>query len=295
MKRLGPWTPPIWQVRLAHIQWVMVYALGRQPGAVAVMSPLPQNVRWRLPWSMMASQYGSKNGYCWNIQPHRGGGRDASASLPPPIPILTGQLSNSSSSPLQIHVALQRRKQLHSKILAVQVNATIPHLQLEIHVATVSHLAHSVAGWILFIVNSDSNPAFTPPCPQQLLHIRCAALRFCQWWQRIIFLLFLFAAAVATACPSRHCSQPRKNLSHMPNSEPSRHCHCHCQRLNCWLEKKPTEALPPSLLSLDHFQTVRLCCHPLRSLSPLSNWKLSRDCRHPRQYLSQLSSKCHRA
>jgi len=97
---------------------------------------------------MMARRCGSTNAYRWNLSSrynrNRWGGSDVSSLLP--IPILTGRLGDSSSSPLQIHVALQRRKQHHGEISALQVDATIPRLQLETHAAKVAHLAHAVAG-----------------------------------------------------------------------------------------------------------------------------------------------------
>jgi len=106
------------------------------------------------------------------LQPHRwGGSNDASLPPLPPIPILTGQLSDASSSPLQIHVALQCRKQHHGEILAVQVNATIPRLQLEIHAAMVPHLAHAMAG-LSFLLCKDrafSNPLKPAPAPKPAL------------------------------------------------------------------------------------------------------------------------------
>jgi len=177
-KRLGPWTPLIWQVRLGHIRWVTGDALGHEPGGGGgnIGAAARERTTTAAPVDDVTSVWVYKRlslEYQLLLQLHQWGSSSNDASLPPlpPIPILTGQLSDASSSPLQIHVALQCRKQHHGEILAVQVNATIPRLQLEIHAAMVPHLAHAMAG-LSFLLCKDrafSNPLKPAPAPKPAL------------------------------------------------------------------------------------------------------------------------------
>jgi hypothetical protein len=123
-KRVGPWTPPAIEIALAGIRLFSVNEYGQE-------AP-PEEV-----WRHNHNHHGTLMIYKKLEMEYQISIRPVGMER---IPLVSG-LDNK----MEVHVALHRRVK-DGELMAVQVDATVPNLEVELKADAVQHVAHVVAG-----------------------------------------------------------------------------------------------------------------------------------------------------
>jgi hypothetical protein len=123
-KRVGPWTPPAIEIALAGIRLYSVNEYGQE-------AP-PEEV-----WRHNHHHHGTLMIYKKLEMEYQISIRPVGLER---IPLVSG-LDNK----MEVHVALHRRVK-DGELLAVQVDATVPNLEVELQADAVQHVAHVLAG-----------------------------------------------------------------------------------------------------------------------------------------------------
>lgn len=138
-RRVGPWTPPTLMATLRHIRIVSVDEYGHEGTPEEVWSHnihppnQPAAERTLLLYKKIAFECDAGVGY-----PAAGGDDDDVTPPPPPPPLLC-------QAKVEVHIAVQRRIR-DGAILSVQIDATLPKVEIEIPNSMVPVLAHAVSG-----------------------------------------------------------------------------------------------------------------------------------------------------
>jgi hypothetical protein len=137
-RRVGPWTPPAIEIALAGIRIYSVNEYGQEAPPEEVWRHNHHNDGTLMIYKKLEMEYQI------SIRPV---GLDR-------IPLVSG-LDNK----MEVHVALHRRLR-DGEVLAIQVDATVPKLEVEIPADAVQHLAHVLAG-VAYTLSKDR--AFVDP------------------------------------------------------------------------------------------------------------------------------------
>ena len=135
-RRPGPWTPPALELSLANLRFVSVDELGHEG---------PPEEVWRHNNHHHRQHAGSLLIYKKCELQYK-------AAITPvngiPIPLVTGK-----DNKMEIHVAIERRIR-DGEVLAVQIDTTIPNVEVDLKQEAIPHVAHALAG-VTYLLSKD--------------------------------------------------------------------------------------------------------------------------------------------